>query len=128
MVDHVAGRHSESDLRGNEPDPINSGIQRRINQPQGGPDERRPQERGYETSPESRAPRRQHRQQYSKEQTDENREHTVADQTHDKTSAVESGQLRKIGSSQGGHGSCGQEVNRIPDAAVRNDTVQTRYN
>src|SRR5215510_11051002 len=57
MVDHIAGRHSESDLRGDEPDPVNACIQRWINQSQGRPDERRPQNGGDETAPESSASR-----------------------------------------------------------------------
>ena len=45
-----------------------------------------------------------------------------------KTCTVEGGQLREVGSSQGGHSGCGQQVNRIPDAAVRNDPIHTGNN
>ena len=79
-------------------------------------------------APESGAARWQHRQQHGKEQTDENREHSVADQADDKTGTVEGGQLGEVGFSQGGHGGCSQQVNRIPDAAVRNDTVDAGNN
>ena len=46
----------------------------------------------------------------------------------DKTGTVEGGQLREVGLSQGGHSGCRQQINRIPDAAVRNDTIHTRNN
>src|SRR5262249_35196072 len=67
MVDHIAGRHSKSDLRRDEPNPVNAGIQRWINQSQSRPDERRPQKGRDETTPESGASRRQHRQQHGEE-------------------------------------------------------------
>src|SRR5262245_2036417 len=52
----------------------------------------------------------------------------MADQPDDKTCTVEGGQLREVGSSQGGHGGRGQQVNWVPNAAVRNHTIEARYN
>src|SRR4030095_5400421 len=128
MVHHIAGGHSERDLRSDEPDPINPGVQRRINQLQSRPDKRRPQEWGNKTAPEISAARWKHRQQHSEEQTDENEYPSCGDKADNKTCTVEGGQLREVGSSQGGYSGCGQQVNRIPDAAVCNDTIHTGNN
>ena len=88
--DYIAGHHSKGDLRGDEPDPIDPGVKRRVDEPECRTDQTGPKKWSQEAAPKRREARRQHRQQNRVKQTDEERDHAVADQRDNETCAVES--------------------------------------
>src|SRR6266446_4446855 len=57
--DDVAGRDAERDLGGDEPGPGDPGVQRGIDDSEGGPEQSAPQEGCEQAAPEEKAPRKQ---------------------------------------------------------------------
>src|SRR5262249_36118314 len=123
MMDDVAGDKPEGDLRGDEPSPINPGVERRVDDTQRGPDQRRPKQRREETSQEGAPARRQHRQQDREEQSDEYRERAVDDDREGQSRKIERFQPGKVRAGHRGQSGRGKQIDRIPGASIGDDPI-----
>src|SRR5262249_56624808 len=94
--DHPSGGNAEGYLRGDEPKPGDSRVQRRIDHAQGGPEQAGPEQRREQAAPQQMTSRQQ-RQDGRVQRADEYGGHAVGDQADHQRDAVESPQGRDLG-------------------------------
>src|SRR5215467_6080165 len=120
---HVPRGEPERDLGGDEPTPVDPCIQRWVDEAEEGPEEARPQKRRDEAAP-PHVTLREHGQDDGIEETGEDGDGAVSDDAQDQGGPAESAELGDIGLGHARHGYGREEVDRVPDAALEDGTIE----
>ncbi len=123
--DHQTGHDAERDLRRREPPPVDALVQQRIHErnhvvEQAGPEQRR------DDSAQNDRPAGQHRQHRAVEKSDKQRRGQVHRRREEKPVQTEVQHLVDGGNGGRRVQTSREQIDRIPDAAVREDAVEHR--